>query len=90
MNWTKQTSSCSSHGCQPAEPESPGTVFPNEPARHKLLDIIRDMSLIGKLIKEDLSPHVRGHKINNQLARLIRKEIKSKTRYRFTIPTSNR
>ena len=51
-------------------------AFPNEPARHKLLDIIGDMSLIGKPIKGRLIAHKPGHKINNQLARLIRKDIK--------------
>lgn len=50
--------------------------FPNEPARHKLLDIIGDMSLIGKPIKGRIIATRPGHKINNQLARLIRKEIK--------------
>jgi len=51
-------------------------AYPNEPARHKLLDIIGDMSLIGKPIKGRLIAHKPGHKINNQLARLIRKDIK--------------
>lgn len=50
--------------------------FPNEPARHKLLDIIGDMALIGKPIKGRLIATKPGHKINNQLARLIRKDIK--------------
>ena len=52
--------------------------FPNEPARHKLLDIIGDISLIGKPIKGRLIATRPGHKINNQLARLIRREIKNK------------
>lgn len=51
-------------------------AFPNEPARHKLLDIIGDISLIGKPIKGRLIAHKPGHKINNQLARVIRKDIK--------------
>ena len=51
-------------------------AFPNEPARHKLLDIIGDMSLTGKPIKGRLIAHKPGHKINNQLARMIRKDIK--------------
>lgn len=51
-------------------------AFPNEPARHKLLDIIGDMSLIGKPIKGRLIAHKPGHMINNQLARLIRKDVK--------------
>lgn len=50
--------------------------FPNEPARHKLLDIIGDMALIGKPIKGRVIATRPGHKINNQLARAIRKQIK--------------
>lgn len=49
---------------------------PNEPARHKLLDIIGDMALIGKPIKGRVIATRPGHKINNQMARLIRKQIK--------------
>ncbi len=51
-------------------------AYPNEPARHKLLDIIGDMALVGKPIKGRLLAIRPGHKINNQLARLIRKDIK--------------
>jgi len=52
-------------------------VFPNEPARHKLLDIIGDMALVGEAPFKDALIAVRpGHKINNQLARLIRRDIK--------------
>ena len=51
-------------------------VFPNEPARHKLLDIIGDIALIGKPLKGRIIATRPGHKINNQFARLIRKEIK--------------
>ena len=51
-------------------------VYPNEPARHKLLDIIGDMALIGKPIKGRIIANCPGHKINNALARLIRKDIK--------------
>lgn len=51
-------------------------IYPNEPARHKLLDIIGDMALIGKPIKGRIIATRPGHKINNKLARLIRKQIK--------------
>ena len=50
--------------------------YPNEPARHKLLDIIGDMALIGKPIKGRVIATRPGHNINNKLARLIRKQIK--------------
>ncbi|MDR2057740.1 MAG: bifunctional UDP-3-O-[3-hydroxymyristoyl] N-acetylglucosamine deacetylase/3-hydroxyacyl-ACP dehydratase [Dysgonamonadaceae bacterium] len=51
-------------------------VFPNEPARHKLLDIIGDVALIGKPIRGRIIATCPGHHINNKFARLIRKEIK--------------
>jgi UDP-3-O-[3-hydroxymyristoyl] N-acetylglucosamine deacetylase/3-hydroxyacyl-[acyl-carrier-protein] dehydratase len=51
-------------------------AFPNEPARHKLLDIIGDLSLIGKPIKGRVIATKPGHKINNKLTRLLRKDIK--------------
>ncbi len=51
-------------------------LFPNEPARHKLLDIVGDMALVGKPIKGRIIATRPGHKINNKLARLVRKQIK--------------
>ncbi len=51
-------------------------VFNNEPARHKLIDVIGDIALIGKPIRGRIIATRPGHKINNQLARLIRKDIK--------------
>jgi UDP-3-O-[3-hydroxymyristoyl] N-acetylglucosamine deacetylase/3-hydroxyacyl-[acyl-carrier-protein] dehydratase len=51
-------------------------IFPNEPARHKLIDVLGDISLIGKLLKGHIIATRPGHTINNQMARLIRKEIR--------------
>lgn len=51
-------------------------VFVNEPARHKLMDIMGDLALIGKPIRGRIIATRPGHKINNQLARMIRKDIK--------------
>lgn len=51
-------------------------VFDNEPARHKLLDVLGDIALIGKPIKGRIIATKPGHKINNQFARHIRKELK--------------
>ena len=53
-----------------------GVKFDNEPARHKLLDVIGDLSLIGKPIRGKVIATYPGHKINTDLAKLIRKEIK--------------
>lgn len=52
-------------------------VWENEPARHKLLDIIGDMALIGKPIKGRIIATRPGHTINNKFARLMRKEIRA-------------
>lgn len=51
-------------------------VWPNEPARHKLLDLIGDLALIGKPIKGRIIATRPGHTINNKFARLLRKEIR--------------
>ncbi|MDO4715845.1 MAG: bifunctional UDP-3-O-[3-hydroxymyristoyl] N-acetylglucosamine deacetylase/3-hydroxyacyl-ACP dehydratase [Bacteroidales bacterium] len=48
----------------------------NEPARHKLLDVIGDMALIGRPIQGRVIATRPGHKVNNKFARLMRKEIK--------------
>lgn len=51
-------------------------VWENECTRHKLLDIIGDMALIGKPIKGRIVATRPGHTINNKFARLMRKEIR--------------
>jgi UDP-3-O-[3-hydroxymyristoyl] N-acetylglucosamine deacetylase/3-hydroxyacyl-[acyl-carrier-protein] dehydratase len=48
----------------------------NEPARHKLLDILGDIALIGKPILGRIIANCPGHKINNKFACIIRKDIK--------------
>lgn len=48
----------------------------NEPARHKLLDIIGDIALIGKRIQGRIIAKKPGHRINNKFARQLRKEIR--------------
>ncbi len=50
--------------------------FNNEPARHKLLDIIGDLSLIGKRIRGKVIATRPGHKVNTTFAKQIRKMIK--------------
>ena len=57
--------------------------FDNEPARHKLLDLIGDLALIGKPLKGRIIATCPGHKVNTELSKLIRKEIK---RQEVTIP----
>lgn len=50
--------------------------FDNEPARHKLLDVLGDISLIGRPIKGHVIAIRPGHTINTTLAKRIRRELK--------------
>ena len=52
-------------------------MWENEPARHKLLDLIGDMALVGRRIRGHITATRPGHTINNKLARLLRKELAS-------------
>ena len=49
----------------------------NEPARHKLLDIVGDMALVGRPIKGRIIATRPGHTINNKFARELRREIRA-------------
>lgn len=49
--------------------------FSNEPARHKLLDVIGDMALVGRPIKGKLVATKPGHKTNIEFAKIIKKQI---------------
>ena len=51
-------------------------VWNNEPARHKLLDIIGDLALIGKAMQGRIIATCPGHTINNKFARAMRKIIR--------------
>jgi UDP-3-O-[3-hydroxymyristoyl] N-acetylglucosamine deacetylase/3-hydroxyacyl-[acyl-carrier-protein] dehydratase len=51
-------------------------AFENEPARHKLLDILGDLALIGKPIKGKVIATRPGHFANTELAKRIRRDIK--------------
>ncbi|NCP45250.1 MAG: bifunctional UDP-3-O-[3-hydroxymyristoyl] N-acetylglucosamine deacetylase/3-hydroxyacyl-ACP dehydratase [Flavobacteriales bacterium] len=50
--------------------------FQNEPARHKLLDIIGDLALVGRPIKGHILAARPGHKGNTDFAKMIKQEIK--------------
>jgi UDP-3-O-[3-hydroxymyristoyl] N-acetylglucosamine deacetylase/3-hydroxyacyl-[acyl-carrier-protein] dehydratase len=50
--------------------------FSNEPARHKLLDILGDLALVGQPIQGKIIATRPGHYANNQFARLIRSKAK--------------
>lgn len=50
--------------------------FPNEPARHKLLDIIGDLALIGTPVKAHIIANRPGHSSNVSFAKKIKQHIK--------------
>lgn len=52
--------------------------FQDEPARHKLLDIVGDLALVGRPIKGHILAGRPGHKGNVDFAKIIKKEIKKR------------
>jgi UDP-3-O-[3-hydroxymyristoyl] N-acetylglucosamine deacetylase/3-hydroxyacyl-[acyl-carrier-protein] dehydratase len=50
--------------------------FPNEPARHKLLDVIGDLALVGKPIKAKIIASRPGHRANVEFAKKIKHYLK--------------
>ena len=57
--------------------------YPNEAARHKLLDIIGDIALVGQRIKGKVIAHKPGHGTNIQFAKKLSKMIKEEKRNKF-------
>ena len=53
---------------------------PNEAARHKLLDIVGDLSLIGVRIQGKIIANKPGHAVNTQFAKKVQKLIKIEER----------
>ncbi len=63
--------------------------YPNEPARHKLLDMIGDLALVGVPIKAQVLAARPGHAANYEFSKIIRKkylEFKEKEKY---MPSKN-
>lgn len=50
--------------------------YPNEPARHKLLDVVGDLALVGMPIKGHIIAERPGHHSNVQFAKIIKEAIK--------------
>ena len=50
-------------------------VWDNEPARHKLLDIIGDIALVGCPIQGRITAIKPGHSVDTAFARLVRKHL---------------
>lgn len=51
-------------------------VYDNEPARHKLLDVLGDIALIGRPLKGRIIAVRPGHTINTTFSKMVRREIK--------------
>ncbi len=49
--------------------------FDNEPARHKLLDVLGDLALVGKPILGNILTKKPGHKLNIEFARILKKKL---------------
>jgi len=50
--------------------------YPNEPARHKLLDLMGDLALVGHPVKGKVVATRPGHYANTRLSKMIRQEMK--------------
>ncbi|MCK4751754.1 MAG: bifunctional UDP-3-O-[3-hydroxymyristoyl] N-acetylglucosamine deacetylase/3-hydroxyacyl-ACP dehydratase [Bacteroidales bacterium] len=50
--------------------------FPNEPARHKLLDLMGDLALVGRWFKAKIIATRPGHQSNNEFASALRQVMK--------------
>jgi UDP-3-O-[3-hydroxymyristoyl] N-acetylglucosamine deacetylase/3-hydroxyacyl-[acyl-carrier-protein] dehydratase len=62
--------------------------FPNEPARHKLLDLMGDLALVGRWFKAKIIATRPGHQSNNEFARALRQVMK-KSALQKKIPVYN-
>ena len=58
---------------------------PNEAARHKLLDVIGDLALIGTRIRGKVIANKPGHYVNTQFAKKISKIIKTEKRNKIPV-----
>lgn len=62
--------------------------FSNEPARHKLLDMMGDLALVGRWFKAKIIATRPGHMANVEFAKLLRQELKKQLN-RKNIPVYN-
>jgi UDP-3-O-[3-hydroxymyristoyl] N-acetylglucosamine deacetylase/3-hydroxyacyl-[acyl-carrier-protein] dehydratase len=59
--------------------------YPNEAARHKLLDVIGDLALIGTRIRGKVIANKPGHFVNTQFAKKMSKLIKAEQRNQIPV-----
>ncbi len=62
--------------------------FSNEPARHKLLDLMGDLALVGRWFKAKIIATRPGHQSNNEFARALR-QIMKKAALQKKVPVYN-
>ena len=62
--------------------------YQNEPARHKLLDIVGDLALVGAPIKGHILAARPGHVANVAFARMI-KDLMKRDRFKAQVPKYN-
>ena len=63
--------------------------YPNEAARHKLLDIIGDLALIGMRLRGKVIANKPGHYINTQFSKKMSKIIKAERRKKMPLVDLN-
>ena len=54
--------------------------FPNECARHKIVDLIGDLALVGRAVKGRIVAYKSGHSLNQQLVRKLYEEAEKQER----------
>ena len=64
--------------------------YPNEAARHKLLDVVGDLALIGVRIKGKIIANKPGHFVNTQFAKKMSKIIKIEQRNQVPVYDLNK
>ncbi|EME32559.1 UDP-3-O-[3-hydroxymyristoyl] N-acetylglucosamine deacetylase [Galdieria sulphuraria] len=52
-----------------------GLRFPDEPVRHKVLDVLGDLFISGVFVVGHYSAYKPGHRLNSQLVRLLERKI---------------
>jgi UDP-3-O-[3-hydroxymyristoyl] N-acetylglucosamine deacetylase/3-hydroxyacyl-[acyl-carrier-protein] dehydratase len=58
--------------------------YPNECVRHKIVDLIGDLALVGRALKGRIVAYKGGHSLNQQLARKLYEEAERQERLRKT------
>ena len=64
--------------------------YPNEAARHKLLDVVGDLALIGTRIRGKVIANKPGHFVNTQFAKKMSKIIKTERRNQVPVYDLNK